>query len=248
MAQNGDFLFLIDGMKQPSILRICEDHFDVIVLAVPPPALLAFHVKETHLSWVELLELKLHHRGRITMIWDWLPAACRKTGNHENLLSAAAVRKSSHLSPSERILAVARAIEGNIDFQSYNAFHRYLQEFHVRRLDSEVRLYIRLMQLAVFHHQEYLWLRHTVTRLRWILWAIQHDNEIGASENAVLAFWSSKDVVSCDLYELCKWIWTSACQTNDANAKTAGLIRMDFDEPEQNPLFAAILCNDPKRD
>lgn len=39
-----------------------------------------------------------------------------------------------------------------------------------------------------------------------------------------------------------------ACQTNDANAKTAGLIRMDFDEPEQNPLFAAILCNDPKRD
>lgn len=90
MAQNGDFLFLIDGMKQPSILRICDHHFDVIVLAMPPPALLAFHVQETHL---------------------------------------------------------------------------------------------RL--------------------LRWTLWAMQHDNERGASENAVLAFWSSKDVVSCDLYELC---------------------------------------------
>ncbi|THV52588.1 hypothetical protein BGAL_0075g00340 [Botrytis galanthina] len=63
--QKHDIIFLLYGASKPSIIRLCEDHFAVVVIAATPLD------RESHVEWPQLSQSQISSLRNILLVWDW---------------------------------------------------------------------------------------------------------------------------------------------------------------------------------
>jgi ankyrin repeat protein len=85
-AQKGDLICLLQGSSKPAIVRLCEDFFVIVAIAVTPPKTLGFG--EVSIDWSEFLQSQLFTR-HFLLVWDWnVPLAnwtqYGNSGNYED--------------------------------------------------------------------------------------------------------------------------------------------------------------------
>jgi ankyrin repeat protein len=66
--KNGDIICLFEGALKPTIIRLHEDHFDIIVVAAIPPK----HIQKNskNIQWPELFKSASFTRDFL-VVWDW---------------------------------------------------------------------------------------------------------------------------------------------------------------------------------
>jgi hypothetical protein len=74
----GDILCLLKGSHWPSVVRPCGDHFDIIVVAHPPPPLVFLEGSTTAhdtgiqtLTWKKFVECVSSFPRQFELVWDW---------------------------------------------------------------------------------------------------------------------------------------------------------------------------------
>jgi ankyrin repeat protein len=67
-VQNGDFICLLQEAKKPTIIRLREDHFTIILIAAEPPK--NIHTKHGDVKWSKLAESASFIRDFV-LVWDW---------------------------------------------------------------------------------------------------------------------------------------------------------------------------------
>jgi ankyrin repeat protein len=66
--QNGDFICLLQGASKPTIIRLCKDHFTIIMIAAVPPK--SIRTGDGDIDWPRLSQSVPFTRDFL-LIWDW---------------------------------------------------------------------------------------------------------------------------------------------------------------------------------
>ncbi|KAF2814216.1 HET-domain-containing protein [Mytilinidion resinicola] len=67
--QNGDIICLLQGTSKPLIIRLCKDHFDVVMIAFSPPEKIP--VGDGYIEWPKLLQSETIFTRDFMLVWDW---------------------------------------------------------------------------------------------------------------------------------------------------------------------------------
>jgi ankyrin repeat protein len=108
--QDGDFICLLQGALKPLIVRLCDGHFDIVLITATPPEAVIKSLQSTRTLY-----------RNITLIWDWgkLPRELKDLGQYEILLKTedlesehSKIEFESHLEKATRRWNFAMVLEG----------------------------------------------------------------------------------------------------------------------------------------
>ncbi|TGO15317.1 hypothetical protein BTUL_0041g00010 [Botrytis tulipae] len=91
-----DIICLLYGASKPSIIRLREDHFAVVVIAATPLD------RESHVEWPQLSQSKILSLRNILLVWDW-ESSCGKIQDGREYKSL--TKKFSQVSVLSRVEA-----------------------------------------------------------------------------------------------------------------------------------------------
>jgi ankyrin repeat protein len=137
--KEGDIICLLQGAKRPSIIRPCNNHFLIIMIAANPPEHL-----QTEL--LDLLQSEELFTRDILLIWDWGKSS---TAAYDNLISRPSSSKLDHkLTNPSRVWSVALILGDvrkdekteNLLKEAIEGYKRALGEEHPHSLESEYGL------------------------------------------------------------------------------------------------------------
>jgi hypothetical protein len=82
--QNGDFICLLQGTSKPTIVRLREDYFIIIMIAAVP--LNHWYTRNGNVNWLEFCELTPFIRDFI-LVWDWkISSEFQDLGKYDNFM------------------------------------------------------------------------------------------------------------------------------------------------------------------
>ncbi|KAF2175471.1 HET-domain-containing protein, partial [Zopfia rhizophila CBS 207.26] len=67
--RDGDLICLLRGASKPTIIRPCQDYFDIIMVAARPPE--SITMGSGYMKWPELLQSGILFTRGFTLVWDW---------------------------------------------------------------------------------------------------------------------------------------------------------------------------------
>ena len=155
-VQKGDIVCLLQGASKPTIIRLCKDHFAVIVIAVTP--LEAIGTESDSNRWPDFLRDFL-------LIWDWEKASDRlQDQEYESLIetngraSERSLKELEDYIKATRLYKVALILE---DLEEYKEAEKRLQEAiegYERVLGKEHLRTLELMdELAIIYKKGQQW-------------------------------------------------------------------------------------------
>ncbi|KAF7945879.1 uncharacterized protein EAE97_004917 [Botrytis byssoidea] len=95
--QEHDIICLLDGASKPSIIRLCKDHFAVVVIAATPLNVL---IRD---EWPQISRSKTQFLRDFVIIWDWESSYGNMQHGEEYETLAEIFRQASLLSRVERV-------------------------------------------------------------------------------------------------------------------------------------------------
>jgi hypothetical protein len=67
--QNGDIICLLQGASKPTIIRLCKNHFAIILIAATP--LENIRIEGKYIAWPNLLQSVKTFTRDFLLFWDW---------------------------------------------------------------------------------------------------------------------------------------------------------------------------------
>ena len=102
--QEGDFICLLQGALKPTIIRLYQDYFGIIIITARPPKNIP--IGRGCIKWSELLESGIPFTRDFLLVWDWE----NRLGEFQRLESYEAL-----LQKNNRVLEYLTEIEGHLD-------------------------------------------------------------------------------------------------------------------------------------
>lgn len=197
-VREGDFLCHLQGARRPSILRLCGDHFDVVMISLPPPPVVVIEQnprstdwEDSTLDWVEFIECVRHSNRQFTLVWDWGPKQSDRQ-DHSGLFVAEDLPDSKRL---DRMFNTARILD---DIESPTALLQLLKD---RPSPSDYGLMERhlvLLQHVCAHWGAYVVMKRYLTTVRWCFWCLNAPINL----DCLLDYWSHEGYLGPDLYDI----------------------------------------------
>ncbi|KAH9216671.1 heterokaryon incompatibility protein-domain-containing protein, partial [Leptodontidium sp. 2 PMI_412] len=130
--RQGDLICLLPGAPKPIIIRICEHHVVVIMIAATPPG--SLRTESGHIGWAALLQSMKFSWHDFRLVWDWtkLLGKLHDREERETLVETnSGVPEHStavledHLAKATKIWSMALMLE---DLEEYNEAEERFQE------------------------------------------------------------------------------------------------------------------------
>jgi hypothetical protein len=211
--KKGDILCLLKGAQYPTIVRPCQDHFDVIVVALAStpdvtlcPETYGHRVFEqpaleiTTRSFVN--QIAIHHHQNFMLLWDWQHPNSDTCSSHASLLSewdlGQADISRKHSSSSElmtsRTLAVIRILD---DLWQHDKMYQIWQKWReVSTSSSDPRIEDPFTKLQYCDNiDSYRWLKNHIMVVRRCIGLLQSGSLDGAyitDTDSLLRYWADK--------------------------------------------------------
>jgi hypothetical protein len=96
-VRDGDLVCLLQGASKPTIIRRCQDYFDIIMIAARP--LEEIPVRSGYIEWSELLQSGILFTRDFLLVWDW----------------ETSLGKFQHPERYDRVLEYSTELEGYLD-------------------------------------------------------------------------------------------------------------------------------------
>jgi hypothetical protein len=199
-VMEGDILWLMDDAPSPCIIRLCEDHFDVIVISVD---IVSITMKNTldgtpdfTIAWESLPNCTKAGSRHITLVWDWLPTPQQTGAQHMSMLE----EEQTGASTAGRLMDCARIFD---DLCDKDGVKKLLTLLAQAKDEPQLREYIRLLTIACTYWESYVWLKLHVEELRWCLHRLK--SSLASYPHGIhcyLEYWKKEGCLKHDLTEI----------------------------------------------
>lgn len=207
-VQAGDIVFHIAGAEQPSVIRACGDHFDIVVIALPRPSdttVWPLAKNEARIEWEHLLAGGIYGRQDVTLVWDWKSESPidHQFQLHHTLLESRQSNTVAHPTRPTRIRNSARILadtpENPFSHSMLNDLFKVCPGYDVPTSVLKAMQVLHLMHLCPI---TWMWLVQTLEEYKWILWILQREAIITFPASLFIEYRKSDIYLGYNLYDL----------------------------------------------
>jgi hypothetical protein len=240
--RDGDLLCFLEGARHPSLLRLCKDHYDIVLISLQPPPGVRIDVHPSTLDleaqlvpWDNFLQCIPNFPRKVVMIWDWLPDDQRSTDSHDALFDGDLQTTVTLPTAQERLFNTARILD---DLQDHANLMALLKPRH--SLAESVNM--EENHLILLHHACALWndysmLKQHIAELRWCYWLLSRNDTSKSLD--ITDYWASEGFVEHDLFDIVPLL-EAEMESQDVVTGDYKPTRWSFDESQFATLLAIL--------
>jgi hypothetical protein len=197
-VRDGDFLCFLQDARRPSIIRTCGDHFDIVMISLPPPPIVIIEKnpktenwKDEKVDWFDFIPCVRHSSRQFTLVWDWA------TGRHDQQSHNALFSSedgSDSMGP-ERRFNTARVLDDILD---YTGMTELLKTRPVSNNPVPIEKHFILLDHMCAHWDAYVMMKRYLTIIRWGVWCLNAPINL----DCLLDYWGHEGCLGLDLYDI----------------------------------------------
>lgn len=198
---DGDLLVFFKNARRPSIIRPCGDHFDIVMISLPPPSNVTIGMRppsttwqDLNITWKDFSQGARRSKRYFNLVWDWADSK-HNAAAHTELLNNCQSPSSSSI---ERRFNTARVLDDLLD---HSALRSLLQGRPAACDFGEMEKHLVLLEHVSVHWEEYARMKKYFNTLKWGLWFL----EAPVNVDPLLEFLHSEGPLAPDLFDIVKF-------------------------------------------
>ncbi|KAH6644167.1 heterokaryon incompatibility protein-domain-containing protein [Boeremia exigua] len=247
--QDGDIVFLAAGAAAPSVIRACDDHFDVIFISLPPPvAAWGQFLGGSGFGWQDLLPCLRHGCRRANLVWDWSPHYPSSCIGHVLLLDNARVATNAHpdeFARMEDFINIMASVPDSLRDMFPDArpttFAHIQQQSEKPGFPSYLATKVEILRMfsAIRGFRLYKWVLELFQDLRYMRWMMTHQTGSQTSDEVILDYFRSEGYPYHTMFDLMPIIGLKAHLHKGGT--TTNLRFSDASNTDLETYFSALL-------
>lgn len=197
--QHGDILVFFQNARRPSLIRPCGDHFDIVMISLPPPPVVIVEKSPRTNSWEDIhVPWNVFQPGirrstkKFNLVWDWVPDHDHSPKAHEALLNST---ESPCSSSTERRFNTVRVLDILSDFAGMAAL---LKDRPSPADFGPMEKHLILLDHVLVHWIEYLHMKQYFAIIHWCIWSLHAPINL----DYLLDYWHCAGPLTSDLFSI----------------------------------------------
>lgn len=210
-VKDGDLLCILQGSRQPSIIRLCGDHYDVIVISLSPPELVWVEaypwcegrpVKAR--AWKDIVANLRTASRELVLVWNWSSRREHESESHAEMFENSQNCRATGPTAIDRVFRTARILDDLGDHPALLSLLEFQSWSDTRNVMVK---HLILLHYACLHWTEYMMLKHHIVELHWCYWILTRARP---PEDIEEALWHADHCYNFDLKEIIDMFEASA--------------------------------------
>jgi hypothetical protein len=229
MIQDGDILCLLEGARQPSVIRRRGKNFNIVLATLGLPSvvtiirgplhnfgpLFTYQKESVHeLTWEQFTRHITYFPCQFDLVWDWLLDDQQCEVQQAVLLEKASQTNHAYSSDALRMLNTARILEATENVSSLRdllALRTPSSSPPASQAACSIKQYLDLYENIWDNWSVYVQLKTCILQLRWCCWFLSNTEET----DIVCGFWSANGINGPDLVEILSLVHRSNTGMNE---------------------------------
>lgn len=178
-VKDGDILLSMEGSRNLSIIRLCNDHFDIIVLAAPIPDEIFLRremgerntVTVRQLPWHDFMPCISMFSKNLVLVWDWLPK-----DHYTNVLHANAIGQFAYKEQNINLSRLLDTISVLDTLDQRDEISELLAARNLTQASEGFKPYLDKLEFILENWALYTNLKMLISQLQWVTWVTRKQN------------------------------------------------------------------------
>jgi hypothetical protein len=251
MIQDGDILCLLEGARQPSVIRRRGKNFNIVLATLGLPSvvtitrgplynsgpLFTYQRDSVHeLTWEQFTRHITYSPCQFDLVWDWLADDQQCEVQQATLLEKASQKNHAYFSDALRMLNTARILEATENVSSLKdllALRTPSSSPPYSQAACSIKQHLDMYEYICDNWDVYIQLKVCILKLRWCCWLLSNTKET----DIICDFWSADGINGPDLVEVLSLLHRSNTKMSEP---TVPFMYLDWEIEEITQLVSQL--------